>query len=296
MLMKHNKKRNAGLLNEFFARYMAKAIVEKRDVDLGRAKELFTKHFHQGTDLHRELKMFTALFETRLVSRDAAMSLIQQVKQGCKLQSQARVDLEKSALLHEVNLYLNDPKFFDQEVPGYKNYATIQVLMNHWRSGVLKEHMDYISDHLSEAAQLEDKLIQMITSKSEEQTKKNILEMTNQDVDGLVVNLMTEKLNKKYSTALNDSQKKILQLYVFSKDDSTVKTTLVEFLESMRQNVLSGISKALDLDKDAQKVEPKLREVQAMLQEDYRDTTRLDDRMVTFYMTVSKLEEELTHV
>lgn len=289
MSLKHNKKRNAGLLNEFFARYMAKAIVEKRDGDLEKAKELFTKHFHQGTDLHRELKMFTALFETRLASRDAAVSLIQQVKQGCKLQSQAKIDLEKSALLHEINLYLGDPGFFDQEIPEYRDYATIQVLMNHWRGGLLTEH-------LSESAQLEDKLIQLITSKSDTKAKNNVLEMTNQDVDGLVVNLMTEKLNKKYSTALNENQKKILQLYVFSKDDQEAKTTLVEFLEGMRQKVLSGITRSIGVDKDIKSVESKLLEVKAMLQEDYRDTSKLDDQMVTFYMTVSKLEEELTNV
>jgi hypothetical protein len=289
MSLKHNKKRNAGLLNEFFARYMAKAIVEKRDGDLEKAKELFTKHFHQGTDLHRELKMFTALFETRLASRDAAVSLIQQVKQGCKLQSQAKIDLEKSALLHEINLYLDDPNFFDQEIPEYRDYATIQVLMNHWRGGLLTEH-------LSESAQLEDKLIQSITSKSDTKPKTNVLEMTNQDVDGLVVNLMTEKLNKKYNTALNENQKKILQLYVFSKDDQEAKTTLVEFLEGMRQKVLSGITRTIDTDKDIKSVESKLLEVKAMLQEDFRDTSKLNDQMVTFYMTVSKLEEELTNV
>lgn len=288
-MLKHNKKRNAGLLNEFFARYMAKAIVEKRDSDLGKAKELFTKHFHQGTDLHRELKMFTALFETRLASRDAAVSLIHQVKQGCKLQSQAKIDLEKSALLHEINLYLGDPGFFDQEIHDYRDYATIQVLMNYWRGGLLTEH-------LSESAQLEDKLIQYLTSKNDNQSKSNVLEMTNQDVDGLVVNLMTEKLNKKYSKALNENQKKILKLYVFSKDDAEAKTTLVEFLEGMRQKVLSGISRTIATDKDIKNVESKLLEVKTMLQEDYRDTSKLDDQMVTFYMTVSKLEEELTNV
>jgi hypothetical protein len=287
-MLKHNKKRNAGLLNEFFARYMAKAIIEKRDGDLAKAKELFTKHFHQGTDLHRELKMFNALFETKLVSRNAAVSLMDQVKQGCKLQSQAKVDLEKSALLHEINVHLGDPSFFDQEISGYRDYATIQVLMNYWRGGLLTEH-------LSEAAQLEDKLIQLLTSKSTVQENKEVLQMTNQDVDGLVVNIMTEKLNKKFSSALNETQKKILQLYVFSKDDSSMKNTLVEFLEGLRQKTLTEIHRALETSTDAKKVEGKLQEVRTMLQEDYRDTAKLDDQMVTFYMTVSKLEEELVN-
>jgi hypothetical protein len=174
MSLKHNKKRNAGLLNEFFARYIAKTIIEKRDSDLQKAKGIFLKHFHEGTDLHRELKMFNALYETKLASRDAAVSLINQVKQNCKLQSQAKIDLEKSALLHEINLYLGDPNFFDQDIPDYRDYATIQVLMNHWRC-------DLLTENLSEAAQLEDKLIHFLTSKSTDQKRNNILEMTNQD-------------------------------------------------------------------------------------------------------------------
>jgi hypothetical protein len=161
--------------------------------------------------------------------------------------------------------------------------------MNHWRGGVLTEH-------LSESAQLEDKLIQFLTGRTDDQPKTTVLEMTNQDVDGLVVNLMTEKLNKKYSAVLNENQKRILQLYVFSKDDQEAKTTLVKLLEEMRQKVLAGISRTVATDKEAKSVEPKLLEVRAMLQEDYRDTSKLDDQMVTFYMTVSKLEEELVNV
>jgi multidrug efflux pump subunit AcrA (membrane-fusion protein) len=139
MALKHNKKRNVGLINEFFARYMARAIIERRDSDLKKAKELFSKHFQKGTDLHRELRLFSSLYETRLQSREAAASLIEQAKQVCKLQSQARIDLEKTALLREINQQLGEPKFFDQEVAGYRDYATIQVLLNHWRFRVTLE-------------------------------------------------------------------------------------------------------------------------------------------------------------
>ena len=287
-MLKHNKKRNVGLLNEFFARYMAKAIVEKRFSDVERAKELFSKHFHKGTDLHRELKMFEALRSTNIVSKSVATSLIEQVKSSCKLQSQAKLDLEKSAFLHEVNLYLNDPKFFDQDIPEYRDFATIQVLLNHWRGGLLTEN-------ISEAAQLEDKVFVRMISKPVVTERQDALSMTNKDVDGLVVSLMTEKLNKKFTTELNENQKRILQLYVFSKEDSDTKGRLIDLLEGMRTSALSNIQRAMEHDPDAQNVSGKLKSIQTMLQEDYRDTTKLDDKMVTFYMTVSKLEEELSH-
>lgn len=223
MALKHNKKRNVGLINEFFARYMARAIIERRDTDLKKAKELFSKHFQKGTDLHRELRLFTSLFETRLQSREAASTMLDQAKQLCKLQSQARIDLEKTALLHEINQHLGGSAFFDQEVSGYRDYATIQVLLNHWRGSVLTEN-------ISEAAQLEDKLIQHLTQTSSIQEKKDALKMSDEEVDGLVVNLMVEKLNRKFSSSLNAEQKKLLQLYVFSKDHPQSETALVVYL------------------------------------------------------------------
>lgn len=287
-MLNHNKKRNVGLLNEFFARYIAKAIVERRLSDVDRAKELFGKHFHKGTDLYRELKMFEALHGSNLVSKSVAASLIEQIKASCKIQSQAKLDLEKTALLHEINVYLNDPSFFNQEIPEYRDYATIQVLLNHWRGGLL-------SENISEAASLEDKVFIRLTSKPTSVERQDALSMTNKDVDGLVVNLMTEKLNKKFAAELNENQKRILQLYVFSKEDSDTKRRLIELLEGMRSSALSHIEKAIAQDPQAANVSGKLKNIQTMLNEDYRDTSMLDDKLVTFYMTVSKLEEELTH-
>lgn len=119
--------------------------------------------------------------------------------------------------------------------------------------------------------------------------------MSETEVDGLVVNLMTEKLNKKFSSSLNIEQKKLLQLYVFSKDSPESKVALVEKLEGLRKRASSSIENALSRDEQAKKVGNKLKEIQGMLQEDYRDTSNPDDKLVTFYMTVSKLEEELNN-
>lgn len=288
MSLNHNKKRNVGLLNEFFARYMARAIIEHRDADVAKAKELFTKHFHKGTDLHRELKVFYTLFETRLNSREAAVGLIEQAKKACRMQSQAKIDLEKSALLHEVNLDIRDPMFFNQEISEYRDFATIQVLLNHWRGNVLTED-------LGSVAQLEDKLISHLTRTGTVYEKKEVLKMTNSDVDNLVIRLMTEKMNKKFSSALSGSQKTLLKLYVFSKDSTEAKQALTTLLEGMRSRALVVLESALRTDTEAQKVGSKLQEVRTLLQEDFKDTSNPTDKMVTFYMTVSKLEEELSN-
>jgi hypothetical protein len=285
--LKHNKKRNVGLLNEFFARYIAKAILEKRDGDIEKAKALYARHFQKGTEISRELRLFTNLFETRVESREAAFSLLNQVKEACKLQSQARIDLEKTALLHEINQTFGECNFFDQEIAEYREYATVQVLLNHWRGRV-------VTENLSEAVQLEDKLVLRLTSKSPVVESKS-LEMQESEVDGLVVNLMIQKFNQKFGSMLNEEQKKLLRLYVFSKDNANAKEELVRLLEGLKEKSSKMIDTAMAKDKDAQRVKPKLLEVKQMLQETYQDTSAPDDSLVTFYMSISKLNEELSN-
>ncbi|TXH11468.1 MAG: hypothetical protein E6R04_02460 [Spirochaetes bacterium] len=285
--LKHNKKRNVGLLNEFFARYIAKAILEKRDGDIEKAKNLFARHFQKGTEISRELKLFTNLFETRVESKEAANSLIGQVKEACKLQSQARIDLEKTALLHEINQTFGECNFFDQEITEYRDYATIQVLLNHWRGRV-------VTENLSEAAQLEDKLLNKLAGK-QQMAETRTLNMQESEVDRLVVNLMIQKFNQRFGNILNEEQKKLLRLYVFSKDNQNSKEELVRLLESMKEKTGKLIETAILRDKNVEKVKPKLVEVRQMLQDTYQDTSAPDDSLVTFYMSVSKLNEELSN-
>lgn len=289
-LLKHNKKRNTGLISEFFARYMAKAIIERRDGDLTKAREIFRKHFHKGTDLHRELKLFEALYDTKVANKETAHSMIQQVKEACKLQSQQKIDLEKTALLHEVNATLNDAEFFNKEVDDFKTYATVQVLLNHWRGKV-------VSENISEAAQLEDRLIQHLTRRESVTENKKYLSMTNEDIDVLVLNIMTEKLNSKYNSLLTEDQKKILRLFVFSKDNVSAREELSQILEGIRFSTIQLADRAAkDTSSDNELdvvTSKKLNEVKTLLLTEYKDTKNVTDEMVTFYLSVSKLEKEL---
>lgn len=286
--LKHNKKRNTGLISEFFARYMAKAIIENRDADLAKAREIFRKHFNRGTDLHRELRLFEALYETSVSNKETANSLIQQVKEACKIQSQKRLDLEKTALLHEINAGLKDANFFDKEIGDFKMYASVQVLLNHWRGQIM-------SENIREAVQLEDKLIQHLTREAASTKKSDALSMTNEDCDKLVVKIMTEKMNSKFSKTLSGNQKNIVKLYVFSKDNENTKAELTEVLEGIKSRVISQLDfTKRDTTNQLDKITlDKLNEVKSMLLNEYKDTTNPTDEMVTFYLSVSKLEKDL---
>jgi hypothetical protein len=284
--LKHNKKRNTGLLYEFFTRYIGKAILENKDNDIGKAKTLLKKHFNKGTDTYKELKLFKALSESTVSSREQALHLINRIRETVKLQSQARLDLEKTSLIHEVNANLNADLFFEETIPDYKKLATIQVLLNTWRDETLKESV-------SETIQLEERLVEfMLEKRNTAEQATEAASMTTEDVDRLVVNIMTEKVNNRYNS-LNTEQKDIIRLFVFSKDNETSKKQLSESLEKLKRRFLGTVAAHSHEFSTDTVLMNKLNEIRTTLQKDYDDTSVITEELVTFYLGLSKLEGEV---
>lgn len=279
-MIRHNKKRNTGLVYEFFSRYIGAAIVEGRDSDIAKGRVLLKKHFNKGTDLYKELKLFNALLESKVTNRDMAVRLINHVSEAVKTQSQSRLDLEKTGLIHEINTTLGDGEFFNRNVGEYKVYATIQMLLNSWRSAELQESV-------GEIVQLEEKLIEHLLSRQEPKVEADT--MTNEDIDHLVVNIMLEKVNKKFGDSLTDVQKKLIQLYVFNDKESG---ELINLLESIKVKGLNSISQAMTEFKNDKFIISKVEKVSAMLKE-YQDVSSPSDEMISFYLGISNLEKEL---
>lgn len=285
--LKHNKKRNTGLLYEFFTRYIGKAILESRDLDIAKAKTLLKKHFNKSTDIYKELRLFKVLTESNVSTHEQAIHIINRVRDSVKYQSQARLELEKTSLIHEVNGNLNSNIFFEEEIPEYKKLATIQVLLNTWRDETLKEAV-------SETVELERRLIDFMLEHKQEKDKQTseAAQMTTEDVDRLVVNIMAEKVNRKYNN-LNPEQKDIIQFYVFSKDNLQVQQKLVEALTKVKNRFIATLS-VHHHEFDSDKVlSEKLNKVKVTLQSEYNDPTMISEDLVGFYLGLSKLEGEV---
>ena len=284
--LKHNKKRNIGLLYEFFTRFIGKAILENRDGDIVKAKTLLKKHFNRGTDLYKELKLFKVLSEAAVANHEQALHLINRVREAVKYQSQARLELEKTSLIHEINSNLNADLFFEEAITSYKKLGVIQVLLNTWRDETLKESV------VGETVYLEEKLIEFMILNKNNDDSKQVLQMTTEDVDKLVVSIMTEKVNKKYSN-LNEEQKDVIRLYVFSKDDVQAKEYLVEKLSGIKNKFLTTIPAHKHEFENDKVLIDKLNEVKNTLLKEYADLSSINDEMVGFYLGLSKLEQEV---
>ncbi len=286
MPFRHNKKRNIGLLSEFFSRYIANALVEKRYKDIEKAKNLWVEFINPKTEIYKELSMFNALHNSSLKNREVCCSLLENVKKYCKKQNQKLLDEEKSRLINAINLHLKDAKFFDRDIPNYKEYANIQILMNSWRGVGFR-------GTLTEIAELEDTVLdRMLSEKMKPMQKRDALEMTNEDIDGLVLKIMTEKTNAKFGKVLNLQQQQIIKLYVLSERNQDTEQKLKTLLENIRKTSEVAIKKTLDEGKDLDKeVHAKLNKILTLLNED--SNKALNDESIMFHMTLEKLKEEM---
>jgi hypothetical protein len=290
-MLKHNKKQNVGLLYEFFIRHITHLIIENKDNSaITKAKTLVQKYFNSGrqSELSKELALFKVLYESTNLGKETASSLIEKVKTTAKTSiNNNKLREEKNALLLEIHKQLKDSSFFDRPIEDYKIQATIQVLLNSWKS-----NNNIIHESLcTEAVLLEERLFQHLTSSvSNIKPNKDVLNMTSEDVDRLVINIMTNKLNKKFSEVLNEAQCELLQNYIYASKDNILNEQLNTKLLSIKERVLKQIDLVLDNKEYDKVLSEKLSSVKNILLKEYVDIT---DETITFYMGALKLEEEL---
>lgn len=280
---KHNKKRNIGLLAEFFSRHIAQAFIEGRHDDIAKARVFWDKHIHPKSLAYAELQVFSALHDSALSSHEVAYSLLQKAKKICEGQSQAKLDAEKAQFINEVSYVLKDKEFFDKAVPDYKSYASVQVLMNAWRGTGFK-------GSIAELAQLEESVLNHVLTKKK-MTDFDASSLTTTEVDNLVVKIMTEKFNSKYNDTLNEDQKTIVQLYTMG----TNKIGLNEMLIDLGEKTLKILKTPVLTEGCDHPLKIKLNDIANLLETKYvisRDTILTDD-VITFYMSVAQIKEEL---
>lgn len=288
MPFRHNKKRNVGLLSEFFARYIAKALLEKRFDDIEKAKIVWNKFVNPKTEIYKEFSYFNSIQNSSLKNREIAFNLLETVKHKTKKQNQKKLDEEKSRFIDEINNQLKDKEFFDREIPSYKDFASIQILLNAWRGIGFK-------GSLNEMAELEDSVLGILLTekKEDKQLQDSPLDMTTEEVDGLVLKIMTEKANVKFAKVFNKEQQRIVQLYLFSENSSSTQQELFTLLENIRKESQEKINRTVNSSKELDKQTcEKLNSILSLIQENKKQD--ITDESVMFHMNLAKLKEELS--
>ena len=268
---KHRKKRNTGLLYEFLIRYISNALVENNDKNIKKAVKIFKKFFKKDKELYKEFRLFNSLYKTATEKESVASSILSEAKRYSNSFDLEKLDREKSLLIREINHNLNDEEFFSRRVPDYKTHATIQNLFNEWRSN----SMDF-----SKVAEYEQFLTEWLMTPRED--KYDLEKLKDNNIDALVLRLMSEKVNDKYSKLLNEEQKEIIKNYAFSiENDENGK--LRESLVKIKEEILSNIKEYVNNYKEKnQYILEKLNKTEEMILNENLEV--VDDEVITRFL------------
>jgi len=271
----HNKKRNVGIIFEQLVRYASAALVENDQEKSTKVLKITNKYFKSGTELYKEYRLFNALHSTTMPSESLATRIIGEAKHAAKTFNAEKLYKEKSSLIHEINYAFNDSKFYSQRVSNYKTLATIQRLLESWRSS----ESDIDSQAIYEA-KLHNWLIQ-------DKKVPNIEELKTQDVNNLTVNIMTKKFNEAFTKELLPEQASLLQDYVFSIDQ---KDEVSKIFEDRKAGCLNEL-KTYSVSCESEVVRSKINLVKEKIEN--LPTENINDEIVSHYLTIMKLSNEL---
>tara|TARA_B110000467_G_C18299532_1_gene470327 strand:- start:339 stop:1190 length:852 start_codon:yes stop_codon:yes gene_type:complete len=276
MKVKHNKKRNVGLLFAQLSQLVSESMVEGDANRANKTLTLIKKHFVPKSELFKEFRLFRAIMVTSVPTDSLASSIISEAKTASKNINMKLLTQQKSALIKDINYELNEGNFYNRRVTDYKTFATVQTLLSEWRSE---------SPDLSVIGKFEPELHYHLLR---EKKIKDLEELKSTDVNYLVVDIMRKKIEEKFRAQLNSGQLSLLKEYVFSNND---KDSFLKKLVSIKSSTISTLDKFEKAcnNKIIESQIPQVRKSVASL-----SVENVDDETISRYLTLMKITEELT--
>lgn len=278
MTKHYSKKCNIGIIYELLLRYISRGVICNDLREIRKAVQIIRNHFHPGTELYRELRLFNTMIKTTTSSDDVAWTIIKESRLLAKSMNSVNLDREKSLLVWNINQQIDDPTFYQQKIPEYQMYVIVQDLLDDWRDNV-RTNIVRMAEHENK---IHDWLLQ-------EKIELNLDEMSRIDADALVVKIMSEKLNDRYSQKLSTEQKKIIRLYTLMTHRNE-QQELVSFLDGIRTKVLADLDSYL-LTENNEILNEKADQVKARIQA--ISLNEINDETISRFLTISKLKDEL---
>lgn len=269
----HNKKRNVGIIYEQLLHKASAALIDNDTATASKCTSIIKKYYRPGTEIFKEFRLFQALINTTVKSDTLGARLIQEARRGVHIFSPQQLEIEKSALIRDINKVINDVDFFNQPIKEYRTYATVQTLLNDWK----RED----EANLQRVVEYEGKLLEWMQSEKDQTPKLD--DLTTNDVSSLSVKVMNEKFEKKWGDKLNDTQKALIRDYVHGSVDERM-------LESIKKRAMRGLIK-LQESTDSQVLIEKLDGVRVMVES--ASTRSLDDAGIVKFMQLTQLYQEL---
>ena len=164
---------------------------------------------------------------------------------------------------------------YSSKLPQYRKFATVQTTLDMWRSN---------NADISKLVLYESKCHSILLEKKE---IIDIESMKTPEAGSLVVKIMTEKFNEKYSH-LDDTQKMLIKEYVFFQ--SGEKNSFLNAIKNIKNKTLNEISR-YNIVCENKFVSEKLNNVKKEIED--IDTTQAADNTIAKFMQMCQLVKEL---
>jgi hypothetical protein len=245
--------------------------------------DLCKKYFTPGQPLHKEKQLIDVLINTENVDEKTARSVLNEVKKEAQKLEHRLNDIKKSNIIKEIHKTFGKSFFSCYRLSNYKAYASAQLLVNSCnnKNKTIVENVDRVF--------LEEALIKFISRKS------LVKEVNTDKVDNLVYSMAVKKFNDRYTSTLNESQKKLLKEYVLimsTQNEEDVDKKVYTLLEQEQKVILNKI-KEHQLIKEVihdEKIRIKLAEVEAHI----KSLNLKDEPAIEELLLSHQLVEELS--
>lgn len=273
--MKHNKKRNVGIIYELLLSNITNNLLEGKKSKAKITTKIIEKHFKKGTELYKEFRLFNALSKSHVTNTHVVASILNEAKIASKQLNEKKLEKEKSSLLKAINYNLNDKDFYYRSVDDYRDLGLVQLTLNEWR----KEDKD-----IKKLVDLETKLAELLLKEKKNKVESN---PDSSHSDRLVLKLMTEKFNKEYGQKLTSDQKTIIENYVFNQSNPDKLGTF--FKRKKKESICT--LEAFEDKTNNKHLLSKLDSVKGKIKK--LDENNVNDENVLKFLTLTKLISEL---
>ena len=103
--MRHNKKRNVGIIYEQLSQAFSQALVEKNQKKSLLIKKIIDSHYERDGEIFKEFKIFNALLKVHANSDSLATSILEEAKTATNSLNKKKLSIEKSLLIKRHQLY-----------------------------------------------------------------------------------------------------------------------------------------------------------------------------------------------
>lgn len=274
--MKHNKKRNVGIIYQLLLTHISTKLLEGQKRDAKIATKLIEKHFKKGTELYKEFRLFNALANSDITHTHTVASILNEAKIASRNLNEKKLESEKSNLLRDINYKINDKSFYYRNINNYRDLGVVQLALNEWR----KDDRD-----IKRLVDLETRLGELMLK------PKNSVNEQKYDAshsDRLVLKIMTEKFNRRYGEELTNDQRQIIEGYVFLSDKEPDRLT--NFFKEKKEEALQSLHN-FEVKSDNKYLLSKLDEVRVKVNE--LPVNSIDDMNVVKFLTLTKMISEI---